>query len=78
MDISSFDDHGCTHSPEPQRLLFRLCGGGTSFDDVTLTSRLWRCPGAADVDKTPQELASFDALVAGASSSLPQANDWLS
>ena len=71
MDISSFDDllHASCAQPEPQRLLFVFAAAGLP-DDATPAQRARFEAGQGGalvalmcVDKTPQELPSFSALV---------------
>lgn len=71
MDISSFDDllQAACMQPEPQRLLFVFAAVELP-DDATPAQRARFDAGQGGalvplmcVDKTPQELASFDALV---------------
>ena len=74
MDISSFDDllQAARMQPEPQRLLFVFAAVELP-DDATPAQRARFEAGQGGalvplmcVDKTPQELASFDVLVAEA------------
>ena len=71
MDISSFDDllHAARLQPEPQRLLFVFVGVELP-DEATPAQRERFAQGEGGalvpqmcVDKAPDELASFDALV---------------
>jgi len=71
MTIASFDDllHAATQQPEPQRLLFVFTRAELP-EDATAEQRERFEAGAGGalaplmcVDKSPDELASFDALV---------------
>ncbi|MGP1629389.1 MAG: ribonucleotide reductase subunit alpha, partial [Giesbergeria sp.] len=71
MEISSFDDllQAARSQPEPQRLLFVFAGVELP-DDATPEQRTRFAQGEGGalvpqmcVDKTPEELGSFDALV---------------
>ena len=71
MDIASFDDllHAALAQPQPQRLLFVFAGAELP-DDATPAQRAGFVAGQGGalvplmcVDKRPQELASFAALV---------------
>ena len=84
MDISSFDDllHAARLQPEPQRLLFVFVGVELP-DDATPAQRARFEQGQGGalvplmcVDKTPQELASFDALVDEAHQFTAPGHDW--
>ena len=71
MDISSFDDllRAAREQPEPQRLLF-VFAGAEAPDDATAEQRARFQAGQGgaltplmSVDKAPEELATFAALV---------------
>ena len=85
MDISSFDDllHAARLQPEPQRLLFVFVGVELP-DDATPAQRARFEQGQGGalvplmcVDKTPQELPSFAALVAEAQQFTAPGHDWV-
>jgi len=72
LNISTFDDllRGARQQPEPQRLLFVFAGAELP-DDSTPEQRRRFAAGAGGaliplmcVDKTPDELGTFSALVA--------------
>lgn len=84
MDISSFDDLllAARQQPEPQRLLFVFTAVELP-DDATPAQRARFEAGQGGalvplmcVDKTPQELASFDALVEEARQFTAPGHDW--
>ena len=84
MNISSFDDLllAARQQPAPQRLLFVFAAVELP-DDATPAQRA-RFEGGQGgalvplmcVDKTPQELASFDALVDEAAQFTAPGHDW--
>lgn len=84
MDISSFDDllQAARMQPEPQRLLFAFAAVELPHDATPAQrARFEAGQGGAlvplmCVDKTPQELASFDALVAEARQFTAPGHDW--
>ncbi|MFT0532039.1 ribonucleotide reductase subunit alpha [Castellaniella hirudinis] len=72
MDITCFDDllAAARQQPEPQRLLFVFAASGVP-DDATVAQKASHARGEGGeltpllcVDKTPAEIAGFDALVA--------------
>ena len=84
MDISSFDDllHAARAQPEPQRLLFVFAAAELP-DDATPAQRARFAAGQGGalvplmcVDKTPQELPSFSALVEEARQFTAPGHDW--
>lgn len=84
MEISSFDDllHAARMQPEPQRLLFVFAAVELP-DDATPAQRARFEAGQGGalvplmcVDKAPQELASFDALVDEARQFTAPGRDW--
>lgn len=84
MDISSFDDllQAARQQPEPQRLLFVFTAVDLP-DDATAAqhARFEAGQGCAPVplmcvDKTPQELPSFAALVEDARQFTAPGHDW--
>lgn len=84
MEIASFDDllSAARQQPEPQRLLFVFAAAELP-DDATPAQRLRFESGQGGalvplmcVDKTPQELASFDALVEEARQFTAPGHDW--
>ena len=84
MEISSFDDliQAARSQPEPQRLLFVFAAAELT-DDATPAQRQAFEAGQGGalvplicVDKTPQELASFDDLVAEAHQFTAPGRDW--
>ena len=84
MEIASFDDllHAARMQPEPQRLLFVFAAAELP-DDATATQRARFEAGQGGalvplmcVDKTPQELASFSALVEEAQQFTAPGHDW--
>ena len=84
MEISSFDDliEAARAQPEPQRLLFVFAAVELP-DDATAAQRARFEAGQGGalvplmcVDKTPQELASFDALVQEAQQFTAPGHDW--
>lgn len=84
MEISSFDDllQAACMQPEPQRLLFVFAAVELT-DDATPAQRAAFEAGQGGalvplmcVDKTPQELASFDDLVAEAHQFTAPGHDW--
>lgn len=84
MEISSFDDllHAARMQPEPQRLLFVFAAAELP-DDATPAQRVHFEAGHGGalvpmmcVDKTPQELASFSALVEEAQQFTAPGHDW--
>ena len=84
MDISSFDDLllAARQQPEAQRLLFVFTAVELP-DDATPAQRARFEAGQGGalvplmcVDKTPQELASFDALVEEARQFTAPGHDW--
>lgn len=84
MEIASFDDllHAARMQPEPQRLLFVFAAAELP-DDATPAqhARFEAGQGGAlvplmCVDKTPQELASFSALVEEAQQFTAPGHDW--
>ena len=84
MEISSFDDllRAARLQPEPQRLLFVFAAVELP-DDATPAQRARFEAGQGGalvplmcVDKTPQELASFDALVREAQQFTAPGHDW--
>ena len=84
MDISSFDDllQAARQQPEPQRLLFVFAAVELP-DDATPAQRERFAAGQGGalvplmcVDKTPQELASFSALVDEARQFTAPGHDW--
>lgn len=85
MTISSFDDllQAARQQPEAQRLLFVFAGVELP-DDATEAQRERFAQGQGGalvplmcVDKTPQELPSFDALVAEAQQFTAPGRDWV-
>ncbi|RZJ56376.1 MAG: ribonucleotide reductase subunit alpha [Acidovorax sp.] len=84
MDISSFDDllQAARQQPEPQRLLFVFTAVELP-DDATAAQRARFEAGQGGalvplmcVDKTPQELPSFAALVQEARQFTAPGHDW--
>ena len=84
MEISSFDDliEAARAQPEPQRLLFVFAAVELP-DDATAAQRARFEAGQGGalvplmcVDKTPQELPSFDALVQEAQQFTAPGHDW--
>lgn len=84
MEISSFDDLllAARQQPEPQRLLFVFAAVELP-DDATPAQRARYDAGEGGalvplmcVDKAPEELASFDALVQEASQFTAPGHDW--
>jgi hypothetical protein len=84
MEISSFDDllHAARAQPEPQRLLFVFAAAELP-DDATAAQRARFQAGQGGalvplmcVDKAPQELDSFDALVEEARQFTAPGHDW--
>ena len=84
MDISSFDDllQAARMQPEPQRLLFVFAAVELP-DDATPAQRARLEAGQGGalvplmcVDKTPQELPSFSALVEEARQFTAPGHDW--
>ncbi|MBT9512093.1 MAG: ribonucleotide reductase subunit alpha [Acidovorax sp.] len=84
MEIASFDDllHAARMQPEPQRLLFVFAAAELP-DDATPAQRAHFEAGQGGalvplmcVDKTPQELASFSALVEEAQQFTAPGHDW--
>lgn len=84
MEIASFDDllHAARMQPEPQRLLFVFAAAELP-DDATPAQRARFEAGHGGalgplmcVDKTPQELASFSALVEEAQQFTAPGHDW--
>ena len=85
MNIASFDDLlvAARQQPEPQRLLFVFAGVELP-DDATEAQRARFEQGQGGalvplmcVDKTPQELPSFAALVAEAQQFTAPGHDWV-
>ncbi len=85
MNIASFDDLlvAARQQPEPQRLLFVFAGVELP-DDATEAQRARFEQGQGGalvplmcVDKTPQELPSFAALVAEAQQFTALGHDWV-
>lgn len=85
MEIASFDDllHAARMQPEPQRLLFVFAAAELP-DDATPAQRARFEAGQGGalvplmcVDKTPQELASFSALVEEAQQFTAPGHDWV-
>ena len=84
MHIASFDDllHAARAQPEPQRLLFVFVAAELP-SDATPAQRAHFEAGQGGalvplmcVDKTPQELASFNALVEEARQFTAPGHDW--
>ncbi|MBW8464958.1 ribonucleotide reductase subunit alpha [Acidovorax sp.] len=84
MEIASFDDllQAARMQPEPQRLLFVFAAAELP-DDATPAQRARFEAGQGGalvplmcVDKTPQELASFSALVEEAQQFTAPGHDW--
>jgi hypothetical protein len=84
MEIASFDDllQAARQQPEPQRLLFVFAAAELP-DDATPAQRARFEAGQGGalvplmcVDKTPQELASFSALVEEAQQFTAPGHDW--
>ena len=84
MEIASFDDllHAARMQPEPQRLLFVFAAAELP-DDASPAQRARFEAGQGGalvplmcVDKTPQELASFSALVEEAQQFTAPGHDW--
>ena len=84
MEISSFDDllQAARSQPEPQRLLFVFAAVELP-DDATAEQRARFEAGQGGalvplmcVDKTPQELPSFEALVQDAHQFTAPGHDW--
>ena len=84
MEIASFDDllQATRQQPEPQRLLFVFAAAELP-DDATPAQRARFEAGQGGVlvplmcvDKTPQELASFSALVEEAQQFTAPGHDW--